>query len=221
MPPLTEAQQELYDWLLAYVHEHQHPPSIRQMMKAMQLRSPAPIQSRLKHLQAKGYLDWQEGQARTLRLLYNACPPAPGIRILGQVTDGDRVTWMEPKHGQIKTPSAQGVALGLSLYHKDCYALRLQENLGHSQGVLAGDYLICKRLGHPRPIAPNTIVVVHLETWGLGLKYWCPSPDSTLITLLPIYDEGKPLTLESDQIQLHSYGLGIWRNLDPNANSPT
>ena len=34
-------------------------------MQAMGLKSPAPIQSRLKHLQEKGYISWQEG-ARTM-----------------------------------------------------------------------------------------------------------------------------------------------------------
>jgi repressor LexA len=51
---LTKAQQELYDWLVDYIREHQHAPSIRQMMQAMNLKSPAPIQSRLEHLRNKG-----------------------------------------------------------------------------------------------------------------------------------------------------------------------
>ena len=66
---LTEAQNELYEWIKYYVKEFQHSPTIRQMMKAMNLKSPAPIQSRLKHLQEKGYISWQEGKARTLKLV--------------------------------------------------------------------------------------------------------------------------------------------------------
>ena len=41
--PLTSAQQELYDWLADYIGTHRHSPSIRQMMQAMGLRSPAPV----------------------------------------------------------------------------------------------------------------------------------------------------------------------------------
>ena len=48
---LTEAQFELFSWIKNYMREFQHSPSIRQMMLAMGLKSPAPIQSRLKHLQ--------------------------------------------------------------------------------------------------------------------------------------------------------------------------
>ena len=79
---LTPAQQELYDWLADFIGTHHHSPSIRQMMQAMGLRSPAPIQSRLRHLQEKGWITWQEGQARTLQLLGGL---VSGIPVLGAV----------------------------------------------------------------------------------------------------------------------------------------
>ena len=66
---LTDAQNELFEWIKNYIKDFQHSPSIRQMMKGMGLRSRAPIQSRLKHLQEKGYISWQEGKARTLQIV--------------------------------------------------------------------------------------------------------------------------------------------------------
>ena len=66
---LTQPQKELYLWIKDYMKEFQHSPSIRQMMQAMGLKSPAPIQSRLKHLQDKGYISWQEGKARTMQIV--------------------------------------------------------------------------------------------------------------------------------------------------------
>ncbi|MDX2241455.1 MAG: TIR domain-containing protein [Leptolyngbyaceae cyanobacterium bins.302] len=65
---LTEVQQQLYDWLFDYIKQNRHPPSIRQMMRAMGLNSPAPIQNRLEHLRLKGYIEWTEGKARSIRL---------------------------------------------------------------------------------------------------------------------------------------------------------
>ena len=66
---LTEAQNELYEWIKDYMRDFKHSPSIRQMMHAMGLKSPAPIQSRLRHLQEKGFINWQEGKARTLQIV--------------------------------------------------------------------------------------------------------------------------------------------------------
>ena len=56
------------------------------MMKGMGLKSPAPIQSRLKHLQEKGYISWQEGRARTLQLVDNLVKK--NVPILGSIAAG-------------------------------------------------------------------------------------------------------------------------------------
>ena len=85
---LTTAQQELYDWLVDFIDDQHHSPSIRQMMQAMGLRSPAPIQSRLRHLQEKGWITWQEGQARTLQLIKESIS---GVPVLGAIAAGGLV----------------------------------------------------------------------------------------------------------------------------------
>ena len=85
---LTPAQQELYEWLADYIGAHHHSPSIRQMRQAMGLRSPAPIQSRLRHLQEKGWIKWQEGQARTLQLIEKSIS---GVPVLGAIAAGGLV----------------------------------------------------------------------------------------------------------------------------------
>ncbi len=51
---LTDAQNELYAWIKNYMRDFQHSPSIRQMMQAMGLKSPAPIQSRFKKIKKQG-----------------------------------------------------------------------------------------------------------------------------------------------------------------------
>ena len=82
---LTEAQNELYRWIKNYMKEFRHSPSIRQMMQAMGLKSPAPIQSRLRHLQDKGYISWQEGKARTMQIVDEILE---GVPIKGSVAAG-------------------------------------------------------------------------------------------------------------------------------------
>ena len=83
---LTQAQEELFEWIRNYMRDFQHSPSIRQMMDGMGLKSPAPIQSRLKHLQEKGYISWQEGRARTLQLAEDL--QSNNVPILGSIAAG-------------------------------------------------------------------------------------------------------------------------------------
>lgn len=65
---LTQAQQELYDWLAARPPS-EPVPSYREMMQAMGLRSPAPIQSRLAYLAAKGWIAGDPGKPRSIKVL--------------------------------------------------------------------------------------------------------------------------------------------------------
>ena len=85
---LTDAQNELFEWIKDYIRDFQHSPSIRQMMEGMGLKSPA-YSSRLKHLQDKGYISWQEGRARTLQLIDNLA--TNNVPILGSVAAGGLV----------------------------------------------------------------------------------------------------------------------------------
>ena len=76
---LTDAQNELYSWIKNYMRDFQHSPSIRQMMQAMGLRSPAPIQSRLRHLQEKGWIlrntiIWSKTNPKPSSSKSNLCP---------------------------------------------------------------------------------------------------------------------------------------------------
>ena len=82
---LTKPQNELLGWIKDYMKNFQHSPSIRQMMQAMGLKSPAPIQSRLKHPQEKGYISWQEGKARTMQIVDEIIE---GVPIMGSVAAG-------------------------------------------------------------------------------------------------------------------------------------
>ena len=97
---LTEAQNELYRWIKDYMKNFKHSPSIRQMMQAMGLKSPAPIQSRLKHLQEKGYISWQEGKARTMQIVDEIIE---GVPIMGAVAAGGLIeTFSDVEENQKK-----------------------------------------------------------------------------------------------------------------------
>ena len=109
---LTDAQNELYQWIKNYMQDFKHSPSIRQMMDAMGLKSPAPIQSRLKHLQEKGFISWQEGKARTLQLVEDIIK---GIPIMGSIAAGGLI--------EAFTDVSENLDVSDVLKRKDVFAL--------------------------------------------------------------------------------------------------
>ena len=129
---LTQAQNELYEWIKNYMRDFQHSPSIRQMMQAMGLKSPAPIQSRLKHLQEKGYISWQEGRARTLQLVDSLMDQE--IPVLGSIAAG----------GLIESYSDLNERLDLSevLSKKDIFALTVNGDSMQDAFITDGDMVL-------------------------------------------------------------------------------
>ena len=128
---LTDAQNELYSWIKNYMRDFQHSPSIRQMMQAMGLKSPAPIQSRLKHLQDKGYISWQEGKARTMQIVEEI---TGGVPVLGSVAAG----------GLIETYSDVSENLDISdvLKKKNIFALTVNGDSMIDACIAHGDMVL-------------------------------------------------------------------------------
>ncbi len=138
METLTPAQQELFDWLIEYIRTTQHAPSIRQMMKAMNLKSPAPVQSRLERLRNKGYIDWIDGKARTLRILHQ---PEKGLEILGSIAAG----------GLVEPFTEDKIRLDLSevFAQSDHYVLRVTGDSMIEDSIIEGDLVIMRSVESP------------------------------------------------------------------------
>ena len=145
---LTEAQNELYGWIKNYLKDFQHSPSIRQMMQAMGLKSPAPIQSRLKHLQEKGYISWQEGKARTLQIVDEL---TGGIPVMGSVAAG----------GLIETFSDINENLDISdvLRKKDVFALTVNGDSMIDAFIADGDMVLMEPIKNSYSLRNGTIAV--------------------------------------------------------------
>ena len=158
---LTEAQNELYGWIKNYLKDFQHSPSIRQMMQAMGLKSPAPIQSRLKHLQEKGYISWQEGKARTLQIVDEL---TAGIPVMGSVAAG----------GLIETYNDVNENLDISevLKKKDVFALTVNGDSMIDAFIADGDMVLMEPITDSYSLRNGTIVSALVPGLGTTLKYF-------------------------------------------------
>jgi repressor LexA len=198
--PLTTAQQELYDWLADYIGTHRHSPSIRQMMEAMGLRSPAPIQSRLKHLQQKGWITWQEGQARTLQLLGDI---AAGIPVLGAVAAG----------GLVETFDDVSERLDLEpvLQTRGLFALTVNGDSMVDAHIADGDVVLMEPVSDPSRLRDGTIVSALVPGSGTTLKHLYRKGAS--VTLEAANSAYAPLVLPADQVSVQGTLVAVWRQV--------
>ncbi len=199
MKLLTEAQQQLFDWLVSYIHWHQHPPTVRQMMQAMDLKSPAPVQSRLEHLRAKGYIDWTKGQARTLRI---SEPPTQGIPVMGAIAAGGLI---EPFTDNVEHLDLTSVLV------PQCFALRVTGDSMIDDLIAPGDIVILRPVPEPDRLKNGTIVAARVEGEGTTLKHF--HRQGSRVTLQPANVKYNPIELPAAQVQVQGALVGVWRGL--------
>ena len=198
---LTDAQNELYDWIKDYMKEFHHSPSIRQMMEAMGLKSPAPIQSRLKHLQEKGYISWQEGKARTLQIVNEIL--GDSIPIMGSVAAG----------GLIETFSDVCENLDLSdvLKRKDVFALTVNGDSMIDACIAHGDMVLMEPIKDWNSLRNGMIVSALVPSLGTTLKYF--SKKNNKVYLEPANPAYETIELEINNVVIQGKLLAVWRKI--------
>tara|TARA_B100001287_G_scaffold268578_1_gene265017 strand:- start:25 stop:642 length:618 start_codon:yes stop_codon:yes gene_type:complete len=197
---LTDAQNELYRWIKEYMKEFKHSPSIRQMMQAMGLKSPAPIQSRLKHLQEKGYISWQEGKARTLQIVDEILE---GVPILGSVAAG----------GLIETYSDINENLDISdvLKKKDIFALTVNGDSMIDACIADGDMVLMEPIKDLYSLKNGTIVSAMVPGLGTTLKYLFKKENK--IHLEAANQNYDPIVLDPENVSIQGKLLAVWRKI--------
>jgi len=206
MESLTEAQQQLYDWLADYIRTSQHAPSIRQMMRAMNLRSPAPVQSRLEHLRSKGYIDWTEGKARTIRILGST--PA-GVPVLGAIAAGGLV---EPF-----TDTVEQLDLSPVFRQPGNFALRVIGDSMIEDMIAEGDVVIMRPVPDPEELKNGLIVAARVEGHGTTLKRFYRKGER--VTLKPANPKYRPIEVTAKSVEVQGVLVGVWRGYDPPVKS--
>ena len=197
---LTDAQNQLFEWIKNYINEFNHSPSIRQMMNAMGLKSPAPIQSRLKHLQDKGYISWQEGKARTLQLLSNI---NKGVPLLGSVAAGGLIETYQDVNEELNVEDV--------LSKKGIFALTVNGDSMIDAFIADGDTVIMEPIKDSSYLRNGTIVSAMLPGSGTTLKYFFRSGNN--IKLEAANQKYEPIIVNSDEISIQGRLLAVWRKM--------
>ncbi|MEL6552982.1 MAG: transcriptional repressor LexA [Cyanobacteria bacterium J06621_11] len=202
MEPLTQAQQELYDWLVSYIRENRHSPSIRQMMREMKLKSPAPVQSRLDHLRKKGYIDWNEGQARTIRILQET----QGVPIFGAIAAGSMVEVFPDTQNPDTLEHFDPTAIN---FKGSDFALRVRGDSMIEALIDDGDIVIMRKVQDPKRVRNGTIVAARVES-NTTLKYY--HFDDGKVTLKPANPRFDPMEYPAEDVNIDGELIGVWRN---------
>ena len=199
MEPLTRAQKELFDWLVSYIDETQHAPSIRQMMRAMNLRSPAPIQSRLERLRNKGYVDWTDGKARTLRILHQK---PKGVSILGELKGGELI--------EADAEEVEKIDFAPLMKKSSSFALKVMGNDLVDDSIIEGDMVILRSVSGDETIEDGALVAASVKGGKISIKRYYQ--DGSKVILKASNNKGPGQEMKASEVEIQGILIGIWRS---------
>lgn len=161
---LSERQRAILHYIID-TQEQGWTPSVREIGRAVGLRSSAAVHKHLTTMETKGYIQRVTGKMRAIEVLH----PVPGtvarssVPIVGEIAAGEPVLAEENLDGQLSLVDEETARNG-----DPCFALRVQGESMIDAGILPGDYVIVRQQG----VADNGDIVVALLEHEATVKYF-------------------------------------------------
>lgn len=142
---LTKKQQLVYDFLETYTRQEGYPPSIREMCKALGVKSTSTIHGHLEKLEEKGFIKREstKNRAITMTKLSESVLPVidshyASIPVVGRVTAGSPILAVENIEDYFPIPTNH-------LSSGDHFLLRVQGDSMMNAGILDEDYVLVQK----------------------------------------------------------------------------
>ena len=143
-PVLTARQQEILQFLAAYVDDHGYPPTVREIGDAVGLASPSTVHAHLANLERVGLLRRDPTKPRALELVGRQragdAPAEAGVAqlpLVGQIAAGGPLLAEENVEDRIAVPDLIG--------RKADFLLRVKGDSMIEAGILDGDLVVVRR----------------------------------------------------------------------------
>lgn len=141
---LTTRQQEIWQFLAAYVDEHGYPPTVREIGEAVGLASPSTVHAHLASLEREGLIRRDPTKPRALELVgrRKADTPShvgavPSLPLVGRIAAGGPLLAEEAIEEEIAVPEPLG---------RDAdFLLRVTGDSMVEAGILDGDVVVVRR----------------------------------------------------------------------------
>jgi repressor LexA len=214
---LSDRQVRILAFIRAYLEEHNYPPTIREIGKAVGIPSTSVVKYNLERLQEKGHIERSEEVSRGLRLkdgpsLVPAGRPLSGdilhIRKLGLISAGTPIA----AAGQQEDPfSGETLSLTRDLVPDDAdiYALQVRGDSMIDALVHDGDWVIVKYQNAAQRGDMVVAWIKHREE--TTLKYY--HPEGAQVRLQPANPAYQPIYVPAEQLEIQGKVVAVVRQL--------
>lgn len=214
---LSERQVRILEFIKSYFEEHNYPPTIREIGKAVGISSTSVVKYNLERLQDKGKIKRSEEVSRGLRLMDSPKPTPstrviPGdilhIRKLGLISAGTPIAAV----GEQDNPFAgETLALTRDLVPDtaDIYALKVKGDSMIDALVSDGDWVIVKYQN--AALRGDMVVAWIKDREETTLKYY--HPEGPQVRLQPANPAYQPIYVPAEQLEIQGKVVAVVRQL--------
>lgn len=187
MTELTEKEMQIYQFVKNCIERDGYAPAVRDICRALGIRSTSTVHNYLHRLDAKGALQMSSRKSRALRIETDISESGEQTRrvpILGRVTAGVPILAVENYDGYVDFPTV------MSRGRSNLFALRVMGESMIEAGILDGDIVIVESLHHADD---GDIVVAMIEDEATVKRIY---RDNGRIRLQPANSAMKPIYTE-------------------------
>jgi repressor LexA len=185
---LTEKQQKILDFIKEYMREEGRAPSIPEIAKRFDMKSPNGVAKHLAALETKGYIERGHG-ARAIRLPEGTSLDrnVTYLPLVGRIAAGSPILAEENVESQIPLPS--------TMVFDGCesFILEVSGDSMIEDGIMSGDMVI---ISPGRNINNGDIVAVRIEDGATVKRFY---RENGIVRLQPANSAYEPIILTGEQ----------------------
>ena len=137
MIELSELERDIFEFIQEKITYDGYAPSVRDIAKALGIRSTSTVHSYMHRLEDKGYIQMEQGKSRAVKIERKGEPDKMlRVPILGKVAAGTPITAVQTCEGYVDYPAS------MSRGKSSLFALRVQGESMINAGILDGDIVI-------------------------------------------------------------------------------
>jgi len=200
---LTDRQQEILEFIEAYVEKHGVPPSVRDIGERFHIY-PRAAHDHLRALERKGFIKRTPLKSRSVQLAKKRrlthLIPGQGVPIVGRIAAGTPILAVENIEG--------GLVVDKNMFKGDeCFAVQVKGDSMIDDHILEGDYVILRK----QATAEKGDVVAVLVDEDVTLKRFYPHGRE--VELRPANQRLQPLRFKADEVQILGKMVGLLRRI--------
>lgn len=200
---ISSKQQEIIEFIKSEINRKGYPPSVREIGKAVGLKSTSTVHGHLSRLEKKGYIRRDPTKPRAIEVLNNDTKEYNDViklPVIGRVTAGSPILAVENIDEYYSIP--RDLVAG---YEGESFILKVRGESMINAGILDGDYIVVRR----QSFADNGDIIVALIGDEATVKRFFKESDH--IRLQPENASMKPIIV--DDVVVLGKVVGVIRKL--------